>query len=386
MVSLSLGFYHETPGAVEDEAGLFKAIRALQHEGVCIVAAAGNGATTLPFWPAALAAGDTPDTGHGRVPVVSVGARNPNDGTIAAFSNTGEWVRTYRCGVAVVSTMPVTFEGSLRGGFDVAARQGRPARGTPDPDDYSSGFGIWNGSSFAAPACAGDVAHLMCDQSFVVDSRPHAEEDDRARRAGRRGQVMRQTGAESLAVRAADAFRAYRDGEPAAMSTLVDEVTPLLWAVARQQGLHHQAAEDVVQNTWLKLVEHAPSIADPQSVLKWLITTTKRDAWSSVSRGHRDEPAPHADVRDVEPDATAPSPELAVLAEADDRLLWNHFATLSDRCKALLRAIAFAEKPDYATVAQALGMPVGSIGPTRGRCLAKLRHALATDPRWEMPS
>jgi subtilisin family serine protease len=175
VVSLSLGFYHETPGAVEDEAGLFKAIRALQKEGVCIVAAAGNGATTLPFWPAALAAGDTPDSGHGRVPVVSVGARNPNDGTIAAFSNTGEWVRTYRCGVAVVSTMPVTFEGSLRGGFDVAARQGRPARGTPDPDDYSSGFGIWNGSSFAAPACAGDVAHMMCDQSFVADSRPHAE-------------------------------------------------------------------------------------------------------------------------------------------------------------------------------------------------------------------
>jgi RNA polymerase sigma factor (sigma-70 family) len=193
-------------------------------------------------------------------------------------------------------------------------------------------------------------------------------------------------GAHSLANRAASAFRAYRDGETAGMSTLVDEVTPLLWAVARQQGLHHQAAEDVVQNTWLKLVEHAPSIADPQSVLKWLITTTKRDAWSSVSRGHREEPAAHADVRDAEPDATAPSPELAVLAEADDRLVWHHFATLSDRCKALLRAIAFAEKPDYATVAQALGMPVGSIGPTRGRCLAKLRHALVTDPRWEMPA
>ena len=48
--------------------------------------------------------------------------------------------------------------------------------------------------------------------------------------------------------------------------------------------------------------------------------------------------------------------------------------------------IAFADKPDYATVAQSLGMPVGSIGPTRGRCLAKLRQALETDPRWEMPA
>lgn len=193
-------------------------------------------------------------------------------------------------------------------------------------------------------------------------------------------------GADSLAVRAANAFRTYRDGQPSGMATLVDEVTPLLWAVARQQGLAHQAAEDVVQNTWLKLVEHAPSIADPQSVLKWLITTTKRDAWATGSRGHREEPATHADVRDVETDATAPSPELTVLTEADDRVVWEHFATLPDRCKTLLRAIAFADKPDYASVAQALGMPVGSIGPTRGRCLAKLRLALVADPRWEMPS
>jgi RNA polymerase sigma factor (sigma-70 family) len=193
-------------------------------------------------------------------------------------------------------------------------------------------------------------------------------------------------GADSLAVRAANAFRAFRDGDASGMSTLVDEVTPLLWGVARQQGLQHPAAEDVVQNTWLKLVEHAPSIADPQSVLKWLITTTKRDAWATVSRGHREEPSSHADVRDVEPDVTAPSPETAVLTDVDDRLVWQHFATLPERCKALLRAIAFAEKPDYASVALALGMPVGSIGPTRGRCLAKLRLALVADPRWEMPS
>jgi len=193
-------------------------------------------------------------------------------------------------------------------------------------------------------------------------------------------------GADSLAMRAANAFRAYRAGQAAAMSTLVDEVTPLLWHLARQQGLSHQAAEDVVQNTWLKLVEHAPSIADPQSVLKWLITTTKRDSWAVVARRQRDEPSAYSDVREQEPDTTAPSPEDALLADVDGKLMWQHFATLPERCKALLRVIAFAEKPDYATVAESLGMPVGSIGPTRGRCLAKLRQALETDPRWEMPS
>lgn len=194
------------------------------------------------------------------------------------------------------------------------------------------------------------------------------------------------TGADGLATRAANAFRAHRDGQPAGMSTLVEEVTPLLWAIARQQGLHHQAAEDVVQNTWLKLVEHAREITDPQSVLKWLITTTRRDSWTTSSRARREEPATYADVRDQEPDETSPSPETTVLTDVDDRLVWQHFASLPERCQSLLRVIAFAERPDYAAVAEALGMPVGSIGPTRGRCLAKLRQALVTDPRWEMPS
>lgn len=193
-------------------------------------------------------------------------------------------------------------------------------------------------------------------------------------------------GADSLAMRAADAFRAYRAGQSSGMSTLVDEVTPLLWHLARQQGLSHQAAEDVVQSTWLKLVEHAPAIADPQAVLKWLITTTKRDAWAVVARRQRDEPSAYADVREQEPDTTAPSPEESLIAGVDGQLMWQHFATLPERCKTLLRVIAFADKPDYASVAQALGMPVGSIGPTRGRCLAKLRQALVTDPRWEMPA
>ncbi|GGL36743.1 sigma-70 family RNA polymerase sigma factor [Phycicoccus endophyticus] len=191
-------------------------------------------------------------------------------------------------------------------------------------------------------------------------------------------------GADSLATRAATAFRAFRDGDASGMSRLVDDVTPLLWSVARQQGVSRQHAEDVVQNAWLKLVEHAASIADPQSVLKWLITTTKRDAWTRVARAQREQPGTAQDVRDVEPDATAPSPEGAVVAAEESTLVRSHFARLPARCQTLLRAVAFADRPDYAHVAAALGMPVGSIGPTRGRCLAKLRASLTADPRWEM--
>ena len=71
--------------------------------------------------------------------------------------------------------------------------------------------------------------------------------------------------------------------------------------------------------------------------------------------------------------------------EADTaRVLWLHVKELNPRCQALLRVVAFATKPDYAAISAALGMPVGSIGPTRGRCLATLRTALSNDPRWSM--
>jgi DNA-directed RNA polymerase specialized sigma24 family protein len=71
-----------------------------------------------------------------------------------------------------------------------------------------------------------------------------------------------------------------------------------------------------------------------------------------------------------------------VLRSHGDTHLWEHIARLSERCQALLRVIAFADRPDYASVAESLGMPVGSIGPTRGRCLAKLREQLNNDPKW----
>ena len=170
VLSLSLGYYHETPGSVDDEAGLFAALRKLRCDGVCVVAAAGNGATSLEFWPAALAPKPVTDetgTSVSAAPLVSVGATNPCDpariehATVAPFSNTGSWVQAYRCGVSVVSTMPTGLNGSLRPALHVDARPGLPARSTPDPDDYSSGFGVWSGSSFSAPAYAGQVAALL---------------------------------------------------------------------------------------------------------------------------------------------------------------------------------------------------------------------------------
>jgi RNA polymerase sigma factor (sigma-70 family) len=186
-------------------------------------------------------------------------------------------------------------------------------------------------------------------------------------------------GPDSLATRAAHAFTAYRDGDTAHMDELVDLLNPILWNVARAQGLTPPAAEDAVQTAWLRLVEHAERIEDPQTVMQWLLITTKRESWRVGRQAQRSPSAPDLgmDLQDRDP-----GPEgVAVLSERQ-RVLWGHLQTLPHKCRELLRVVAFADRPDYAQVSTALGMPVGSIGPTRGRCLAKLRSLLQGDPTW----
>jgi RNA polymerase sigma factor (sigma-70 family) len=185
---------------------------------------------------------------------------------------------------------------------------------------------------------------------------------------------------ESLASRAASLFRAYRAGDEANVGELVGLVTPILWHTARAQRLDRELAEDVVQSVWLALVRSAASISDPQAVLQWLIISTRREAWRVVKRADRDDPRDIEDSEVVSPIEDLPE-EQVLRSDADSRL-WQHIAHLSERCQALLRVVAFADRPDYASVAEALGMPIGSIGPTRGRCLAKLREQLDNDPKW----
>jgi RNA polymerase sigma factor (sigma-70 family) len=189
-------------------------------------------------------------------------------------------------------------------------------------------------------------------------------------------------GTRSLAELAANAFSDYRDGRPEGMAELVDSTTALLWHTARAQGLSSAQAEDVVQSTWLSLVQHASGISDPGGVLKWLLTTTRREAWAVSKRSRREDV--REDIGDAISDVptTGDEPADAVVRSQEQGTLWRHFKDLPERCQQLLRVIALAERPDYAQVAEALGMPVGSIGPTRGRCLAKLRTALLGDPGW----
>jgi RNA polymerase sigma factor (sigma-70 family) len=186
---------------------------------------------------------------------------------------------------------------------------------------------------------------------------------------------------DSLAVRAGRMFAAYRDGDGSAMGDLVRALTPVLWHTVRGTRLDNAAAEDVLQTVWLSLVRHSDTIAEPNAVLQWLVVSTKREAWRVSRVQDRARPEDLETTRAGESDGAEEVGDQVAGAEADD-VLWRAVQRLPERCQTLLRVIAFAAKPDYALIARSLGMPVGSIGPTRGRCLAKLRLALAADPQW----
>jgi RNA polymerase sigma factor (sigma-70 family) len=182
------------------------------------------------------------------------------------------------------------------------------------------------------------------------------------------------------AARVAACLERARNGETAALGEIVRELNPLLWHVARAQGLAAEESADVVQTTWLELLRRLHEIRSPQALISWLVTATRRESWRVRELSRRPVPDGAAQLESV-PDP-GPGPGERLLADERDQALWQHFQRLPERCRQLLRIVAQVARPDYSAVAEALGMPIGSIGPTRGRCLAKLRELLQADPGW----
>ena len=117
------------------------------------------------------------------------------------------------------------------------------------------------------------------------------------------------------------------------------------------------------------------------------MTTTRRQAWRTRSEVRRQVDGDPGTVEAAVAAAAGDRLDVPELVAAEERrqLVWRHVQRLSERCRMLLRVVAFVDRPDYSVVAEALGMPRGSIGPTRGRCLAKLRELLQADPAWGGP-
>lgn len=171
-------------------------------------------------------------------------------------------------------------------------------------------------------------------------------------------------------------------GDQAAWDALVGRFSGQLWSVVRAHGLSPADAADAVQGTWLRLLESLHTIRDPDRVGSWLFTTARREA-SLLSRRRRGErlvadpaDAESADPRPAPAGQAHSDPALAVLRADEGRRLWRTVETMREPCRSLLLLAATAPDAGVRQLAGRLGMPSGSYGPTRRRCLNRLRALL----------
>ena len=165
------------------------------------------------------------------------------------------------------------------------------------------------------------------------------------------------------------------EGDQAAWNELVERYSPLVWSICLHYQLNRQDIDDVGQNVWLLLVEHIGSLREPAALPGWLATTTRHEALrvlrASRRRDHADLP-PDDQLPPVPADATI---EQELIAAERDAALRAAFAELPHRCHELLSLLMTDPPPGYAYISATLGLPVGSIGPTRARCLDRLRRS-----------
>lgn len=167
----------------------------------------------------------------------------------------------------------------------------------------------------------------------------------------------------------ADAAR----GDERAWRQLVHRYKRLVYSIPRSYRLSDDACDDVFQNVFTALIRELPKLADPRALPKWLITTTNRECWRLGRKRTPDE---------LQTDLAAPGEELhpSAIAEWEAKsTLDQALISLGGRCERLLRLLYLTpNQMPYERVSEELGMPVGSIGPTRSRCLAKLADLLPT--------
>ncbi len=160
-------------------------------------------------------------------------------------------------------------------------------------------------------------------------------------------------------------------GEQGPWDVLVGEYNDWLWRLARRTGLGHAAAQDAVQTTWLRLLQHGTSIREPEKLGGWLATTLKREVLRNPKRHQQDVQLEGLYLADEHA-----SPEEEAMTHDRDRLLWEAVEQLSERCRQLLRLLTNEPPASYQDISIAMSMPIGSIGTTRRRCLQALRLRL----------
>lgn len=163
--------------------------------------------------------------------------------------------------------------------------------------------------------------------------------------------------------------RAAANGEQSAWNAIVSRFTRRLTRLVASHRVPSQDVDDVVQLTFIKLYENLGSLRDPNALPAWLDTTARRETLRSIRAMLRERPFDVGLIEDLPaPGEPADGRDEALCAELDRAL-----ETLPERQRTLLRELANEQQPSYAEIAERLAMPIGAIGPTRGRALERLR-------------
>ena len=174
-------------------------------------------------------------------------------------------------------------------------------------------------------------------------------------------------------------FAAARDGDRAAWNALVDRYARLVLSIVWRFRIHGDDADDVVQTVWLRLVENLEGIREPRALPGWIATTTRNECLRLVRARQRVEP--------VDPQAHGAfatgttmsdgAVDVDLLEDERHQSLLIAFAELPDRQRELLLLLVADPPLSYQEVSARLGIPIGSIGPTRARALARIRSCPA---------
>lgn len=163
-----------------------------------------------------------------------------------------------------------------------------------------------------------------------------------------------------------------REGNQEAWNELVEQMSPIIWSIARSFRLDHATAKDVAQTVWVKLLENCDRIKDPDRLPGWISTTSRREAMAAINGLKRMMPS------DFEYDIEDPghSLEELVVDHEDHDEVRVAFDSLDQSDQELLHLVVLEPPLSYEEIAEITGRPIGSLGPTRARALRRLRRAL----------